>query len=177
MITPVASQDCHAAQAKAASQGKAATTAVDPAEPAAHAALQTPAAQTESLLTAGKHSMDTDAAPQSGNAKKRKTVISQVSDADAAPSTDANLEADLGAAQSNLKQVKWKKLAAQVLEASSGSVKLSKLQKRLRAMAKIDRSLAAEADKAILARLQGSSQFVINGKSVGLAEQPLIVAQ
>ena len=170
-------------QAKAASQGKAATTAVDPAEPtepaepAVPAALQTPAAQTESLPTAGKHSMDPSAAPQSRQAKKQKTAISQAADANSGPSTDGNLEADASAAQSNLKQVKWKRLAAQVLEASSGSVKLSKLQKRLRAMAKIDKSLAAEADAAILARLKGSSQFVINGKSVGLAELPSVIAQ
>lgn len=167
-------------QAKAASQGKAATTAVDPAEPtepAVPAALQTPAAQTERLPTAGKHSADPSAAPQSRQAKKQKTVISQAVDANSGPSTDGNLEADASAAQSNLKQVKWKKLAAQVLEASSGSVKLSKLQKRLRAMAKIDKSLAAEADAAILARLKGSSQFVINGKSVGLAELPSVIAQ
>ena len=153
-------------QAKAASQGKAATTATEPAVPATLAATSNPALQTETSQAAGKRTADAAVQLQPHKAKKQKTGDGQAADVNAAPGTDAN-----GEVQGSLKQVKWKKLAAQVLEASSGTVKLSKLQKRLRTMAQVDKSLSAEADAAILARLKGSSQFVISGKSVGLAEQ------
>lgn len=158
-------------QAKAASQGKAATTAAEPAEPDVGPAVQSSVPQMESVQQTGKRTADPDVAPQPHQSKRQKTVTSQTADAAAVADTDVSGASDANGGESILKQVKWKKLAAQVLEASSGTVKLSKLQKRLRTMARVDKGLATKADAAILARLKGSSQFVISGKSVGLAKQ------
>lgn len=74
-----------------------------------------------------------------------------------------------GLSQSSLAKIKWKKFALQVLAASSGGMKLSKLQKQLRLLAKVDKTLSAQADQIILDRLTGSSQFVVDGKTVKLA--------
>ena len=70
----------------------------------------------------------------------------------------------------NLEKVKWKKLANQVLVDNKGSMKLTKLQKQLRLAAKVSTDSAAVADALISARLIGSSQFVVKGKTVCLTD-------
>ena len=71
--------------------------------------------------------------------------------------------------EERLNKIKWKKLAMQVLKGHNGAVKLSKLQKQLRAAAQVSDDQAAIADAVIQSRLKGSSQFLMKGKSVQLA--------
>ena len=74
---------------------------------------------------------------------------------------------DSSGAAAMMKQLKIKKLATKVLQASGGRLKMGKLQQKVRAAASLGEDAAP--DSLIEARLRTSKQFVCKGKYVSLA--------
>ena len=74
---------------------------------------------------------------------------------------------DGSGAAAMMKQLKIKKLATKILQASGGRLKMGKLQQKIRAADSFGEDAAA--DSLIEAKLRTSNQFVCVGKYVSLA--------
>jgi hypothetical protein len=106
-----------------------------------------------------------DAQMQSGDAN----AASKSSSTEAAPAPEGKASAGDVAA---LDRIKWKKISARVLsDARGGKLSLKKLQKAALAKAALPVGVPRSAAlKALMRRLQNSSQFCVTEKSVMLAK-------
>ncbi|DBA89675.1 TPA: hypothetical protein ACH3X2_004567 [Trebouxia sp. C0005] len=163
----------HAGGVKHRRRARAAAKDDKGSEAAQQSQAETTSEVPAAVVTAMKRTADSNNEEPMVTVKKQKKSRLQADTTQAANGArlSSGDSADIAAAPTmqRLESIKWKKMALQALKSSRDNcMRLSKLQKQLRVAANVSDVLSVDADTLIASRLQGSSQFVIQGKMVSL---------